>query len=276
MKFGLIWLAWTAVLFACMAIFGYTKKLVGRKPKWGWGIRATVVVAVLAFAVLMTITKKEEKVTINSNSAPSLSQQPTTPAPTGSTEPAAQKKETKVKSPKPSVPSVSSSGDRSPATGSISQGAGSALSFNQQGGITAGTVNIAPPNRHLTAEQKTAIVFALQGKPCAIASMGALSNVEDAQNYAFEILDAFKAAGCTVPGTVRLMMTEGKTWTGITVRYHSDTEHVSGDKVYVSPSSPEGLIVGALDSARLGNVMVGTGPNMTKDTVDVEVGGRTP
>jgi hypothetical protein len=44
------------------------------------------------------------------------------------------------------TPTASSSGTDSPAIGSITQGSGSALSINQQGGITAGTVNnFGPP-----------------------------------------------------------------------------------------------------------------------------------
>ena len=45
----------------------------------------------------------------------------------------------------PDTPSVSSSGSGSPAIGSITQGSESALSVNQQGGITAGTIIGAPP-----------------------------------------------------------------------------------------------------------------------------------
>jgi hypothetical protein len=40
---------------------------------------------------------------------------------------------------------VGVSGDKIPVIGGITQGAGSALSINQQGGITAGTVNLGPP-----------------------------------------------------------------------------------------------------------------------------------
>ena len=62
----------------------------------------------------------------------------------------------------------------------------------------------APPARHLTDEQKSAIASSIQGKPCKIVMMGALSNIEDAQAYALELRNAFKSAGCDVPDGVLL------------------------------------------------------------------------
>jgi hypothetical protein len=87
-------------------------------------------------------------------SAPSASQ----PAPTQHSQPAAEQSSPATspstiapsggkrrKSPTPpqgrAAPSVSASENNSPAVGSITQGSGSALSINQQGGITAGTIN---------------------------------------------------------------------------------------------------------------------------------------
>ncbi len=68
-----------------------------------------------------------------------------TPAPSTANIPAKTKPvKTKSRPKEPETeraPSVSSSGTDSPAIGSITQGPGSALSINQQGGITAGTVN---------------------------------------------------------------------------------------------------------------------------------------
>jgi hypothetical protein len=72
--------------------------------------------------------------TSDSNPPPSA---PTPNKSNNSIKPKAQAKTPKIKQ----APSVSSSGTHSPAIGSITQGPGSAVSINQQGGITAGTVN---------------------------------------------------------------------------------------------------------------------------------------
>jgi hypothetical protein len=275
MTFGVIWLAWIAGIFVCLAVFGYTKKMVRERPKVGWGIRVAAILFTLAAAVIMTMPKKHAMVATNGESAPSPSQQVTAPNATSEPSvPADNKRAKKSDLQKPPAPSVSSSGSQSPATGGITQGQGSALSFNQQGGITAGTVNIAPPARHLAAEQKAEIVAALQGQTCSITMMGALSNVEDAQNYALELMSAFKAGGCTVPSTVQPMMSSGRTWSGITVEYHTDTEHVDGEKVFTPPDTPPDVILQALRSAHLENVMVGGGPVIPKDTIRVVIGGR--
>lgn len=61
------------------------------------------------------------------------------------------------------VPIDASSGDGSPAVGSITQGAGSALSINQQGGITATQVNIDTHAHLILADdQKTAVTQAMK------------------------------------------------------------------------------------------------------------------
>jgi Flp pilus assembly protein TadD len=53
---------------------------------------------------------------------------------------------TEKKKSAPQHASARTSGPNSPAVGSIQQGPGSALSIGQQGGMTAGTINIASPN----------------------------------------------------------------------------------------------------------------------------------
>src|SRR5712664_3201827 len=78
----------------------------------------------------------EPRVSSTNNSNPTSN----TPAPSRPNIPAKPKSRPKKPETK-EAPSVSSSGADSPAIGSITQGPGSALSVNQQGGITAGTVN---------------------------------------------------------------------------------------------------------------------------------------
>ena len=47
--------------------------------------------------------------------------------------------------------------DNSRTVEHVTQGAGSAFSVGQQGGVTAGTINLSPPERHLDQAQKGAI-----------------------------------------------------------------------------------------------------------------------
>lgn len=92
------------------------------------------------------------------------------------------------------LPSVSTSGNNSPAVGSITQGAGSALSFGQQGGITAGTVNnnYSTPERHLTSEQTTALDGIATSVPNDTVLIETVSD-PDAINFAGEIEKVFEA-----------------------------------------------------------------------------------
>jgi len=136
------------------------------------------------------------------------------------------------------------------------------------------TVNAAPPDRHLSPEQRAAIISAIQGKSCRITTVGALSNVEDAQNYALELMDAFKSGGCLVPDNVLPLMSLKGTWRGIKVIYYDDVPHSEGSRVSVPLDTPQGIVVAALDSARL-DVMVGGDSNTPKDTVQLAVGGRS-
>ena len=78
--------------------------------------------------------------------SPALSPQrgENTSAPSGANNPSKSKSRPKQPETK-QAPGVSSSGTDSPAIGSITQAPGSALSINQQGGITAGTVNNLGP-----------------------------------------------------------------------------------------------------------------------------------
>lgn len=91
------------------------------------------------------------------------------------------------------------SGNNNTQTGPITQGPGSALSVNQTGGITAGTVNISPPQRQLTPEQQTEFAGALGQMPSGIL-VSVYCHVSDNEGcrYAQYIFDAFKKANWDV------------------------------------------------------------------------------
>jgi hypothetical protein len=80
-----------------------------------------------------------------------------------------------------------SSGDNSPAVGSVVQGPGSAVSINQQGGITAGTINVNT-DRHLTDPQKDALRKVADLLPSEKFAIIAVMDGE-AQRYAQEFYD---------------------------------------------------------------------------------------
>jgi hypothetical protein len=132
--------------------------------------------------------------------------------------------------------------------------------------------NFGSPERHLTPEQRAAIASSLQGKACKITMIGALVNVQDAQNYALELRDAFRAGGCEVPEAVVFLASANGTWSGIKVSYNDPAPHENAERIYTPPNSPPGVILNALDSARLGPVMVGSDTSGVKAAVVLAVG----
>lgn len=76
----------------------------------------------------------------------------------------------------------------------VTQGPGSAYSNNQQGGITAGTVNIGKLPRHLTPDQREIIINSLRGKRVSNLDVIFTTDPETA-GYVQDIADAIHAAG---------------------------------------------------------------------------------
>lgn len=81
------------------------------------------------------------------------------------------------------------------SVGSISQGPGSAISINQQGGITAGTVNMVPLQRHI--KNIDLVVKALSQKPSSVQISCMLGDTET-QQFADEWMAALRRAGWSV------------------------------------------------------------------------------
>ena len=100
---------------------------------------------------------------------------------------------------KKQVSRVNTSGKESPAVGSITQGAGSALSFNQKGGVTAGTIigAITPPPRVLSDEQVAELKAAVGGFPDTILIFYAERD-EEAFHFAQQIGDSLTGWGWTL------------------------------------------------------------------------------
>ena len=158
LRYGISWLAWFAAFLLWLAVVEYTRRWASAK---GW-------IYVIWFGLFLTmgiatyyLIREKPAPEIAKTSQPAASQQ------NQSAEPAASKvgssshkegqhhKSSKAKA-SPKNSSVSTTGDNSPATGSISQqDTGSAVSINQQGGITAGTINLAAADPYAGVDDKT-------------------------------------------------------------------------------------------------------------------------
>jgi hypothetical protein len=145
----------------------------------------------------------------------------------------------------------STQGSDSPAVGTLNQGPGSIVQFGHDN--TATVNNFAPPERHLTAEQKKAIVDSLQGKTCKLWWVLALLNAPDAQQFASEIKDAFKDAGCEIPAIgVQPAVNPSGTWHGIEIDLNDGIQHGQNEPaVNLDYSKPYGIVIRALQAARL-------------------------
>jgi hypothetical protein len=155
--FGLfLWGAATALAIRMFWIFPWWENRLSRLEK---GLISAIVVGVfilIAYQPVVTAYRKHVETKTTPQSAhQNVPNEPNTETPSVTLTPQANsaknadsrsQSKKKVPSAKPPVtPNVTTSGEKSPAIGSITQGAGSALSVNQQGGITAGTVNIGTP-----------------------------------------------------------------------------------------------------------------------------------
>lgn len=82
----------------------------------------------------------------------------------------------------------------------------SVISINQQGGITAHTVNMAPQSRHVSPEQRAILVAALKPFcPQAISISYGEADPEQ-KKFAIELIDALRAADCRLEISSALLM----------------------------------------------------------------------
>ena len=177
----------------------------------------------------------------------------------------ASKKEPHKSQPKPSSPKPPSTISQDCASGNC------AASIGQQGGITAGQVNIGNLPRHLTKEQTDGIVVFLQGKSCKVSSMGYVVSSGDARDYGLEIRDALRAGGCIVGEDMSPSSRPNGNEHGIFVQYYDATAYKIGDKMQISQDSSEGVLIGALLQAHL-PVSASPGPNVSEGNVEVIIG----
>ena len=134
-----------------------------------------------------------------SSATPARTSEPSKPAASKQKESGPTRKTTTtVTAQKPKSPSQATHtpGANSPAVGSITQGAGSALSINQQGGITAGVVNV-DTSRRLSRSAIDAIKsFRDVCATLPLVNVTASNANQEAQRYAYDFVEALRGAGC--------------------------------------------------------------------------------
>jgi len=153
----------------------------------------------------------------------------------------------KVSAKPPEQPGVSTVGDNSPAVGSISQGAGSALSINQQGGITAGTINVgAEPCRwkSLTDHDYIAIASKVASIPAKLYVAIPPSN-DDAARFAGYTVSSLSHYGHW--NTDDFEQANSSMW----VNHPGITIIVRDAKALNDPNSPAVRLKGAIESLKL-------------------------
>jgi hypothetical protein len=129
--------------------------------------------------------------------------------------------------------------------------------------------NFGPVARHLTADQKAAIVSALAGKQVK-ATFISLSDVPDARQFAYELCDAFKDANLIRECSVGSMMS-GSPIVGIRITFKGNVVK-QGDKIFFPWDSPVGIVDKALLAAGLDQITVSPEPTFEDGAVDVVVG----
>lgn len=118
----------------------------------------------------------------------------------------------------------------------LHQGSGSAVSINQQGGVTAGTINYAPPDRRLTDDQKTDLEKCLKTNPGSFLVV-AMSGSGKAYRYAQDWSEVFSGAGWTNENPIPVGGSAGGSgdWSGLRIGFAATWDDASK-----SPSFKEG------------------------------------
>ena len=196
---------------------------------WGQSI-VLISTGVIAGLLIWAVTRHYDKPTpstaieepkTTTQLQPPQQAQTSTPATTSSSQVVPTKKQ-KSPSQTSQHATARTGGDNSPALGSITQGAGSALSINQQGGITAGTINVGPPPLLINKEQQAHLTASVQPFVSQWADKKINISLHNATNETAEFgsgLDtAFKTAGFqTNTGVVTFIGTALSH--GVTIRY---------------------------------------------------------
>jgi hypothetical protein len=153
----------------------------------------------------------------------------------------------KCNTPKKASPQVASPAQ--PNTGSISQGAGSALSFGQQGGITAGTI-IGTIEDRIPPDKKPEMIKILSGKPSsAIVFLCRNGNSKLANDWHYVLHEAGWSCGDDVGGF-------GSSCKGVSFAF-ANIQATPDGKMFIPADSPEGELLRAAQAA---NTRIQVGP----------------
>ena len=142
--------------------------------------------------------------------------------------------------------------------------------------------NFGPKARHLTDDQKTALLANLQGK-VIVMHFGYLSDVPDAHDYAVELCNAVRAAisstTCEGDTDIWAMANEsGASDVGIQVSYKGDPIPAGRGQTKVAHSfdSPIGAVIKAFAAAGIDNLTGHPTPTLREDEITVVVGAVQP
>ncbi len=176
--------------------------------------------------------------------------------------------------PEQPTPAQNQSGHDNTQTGAITQGAGSALSFGQQGGVTAGTINLGKPQRTISNPQL--LIETLSGAPprevTDISIIGGALN-QDGYRLAAQMRDVLGKSGWKLPKLTNALMTNGM-WPDVVLIIHGEPISVpSGPPRALGLGNNDPIIIFALALKNSGlNVIVNRSPDIPEDGIKVTIG----
>lgn len=157
-----------------------------------------------------------------------------------------------------------------PMTQECEPGASCAQSSGQQGGITAGTVNIGNVSRHLEASDRDALISNITGLKSKV-HFAVIYGIPDALEYESELAKAINDAHVTVmDDVIPMAWAGGKKTYGVEVDYHGNPTP-DGEKVLIPFESQPGILIGALMKAHIKVGAIHVGQEIPEDEIKLIV-----
>jgi len=159
-----------------------------------------------------------------------------------------------------------------PMSQECAPGANCAMSSGQQGGITAGTVNLggALP-RHLSDDDIAGLKSGLVRFHSKV-TLGVMAGASDGFPLANQLVKAFHDAGISVNDYVSLRSPSGgsQIYYGIQIQFHGDAVPPDAIVAYYNDSQL-GILVSALKQAHLLVAATHSEPSQPEDTLDITI-----
>jgi hypothetical protein len=152
-------------------------------------------------------------------------------------------------------------------------GASCAISNGQQGGITAGAVNVGNQARQITTENTEALTSGLKNFNQKI-TLAVEIGTWDGMQFASQLRSALRAAGVSVDETIPwkgILPIGGPPMYGVQIGFHGE-EKPLGTPIYYAADSQLGILRLALEAAHIKVTHVNSDPNLPDDTMLVCIG----